>query len=96
MADCLVLLSDIDGLYDKNPAHHDDATHIPTITALTADIMAMGGEANQQIGLGSGGMATKLQAAKIAKKDYIQHAAHNINLIEILIGGGCRPLSSGS
>jgi glutamate 5-kinase len=65
-ADCLVLLSDVDGLYDKNPSVHDDAIHIPIITSLTAEIMAMGGEANQSAGMGSGGMATKLQAAKIA------------------------------
>ena len=65
-ADCLVLLSDVDGLYDKNPSVHDDATHIPEITALTTDIMGMGGEANKQVGVGTGGMATKLQAAKIA------------------------------
>ena len=65
-ADCLVLLSDVDGLYDKDPLHHDDAKHIPEIKALSADIMKMGGDANQLVGLGSGGMATKLQAAKIA------------------------------
>jgi len=39
---------------------------LPEISSLTAEIMAMGGEANQQLGMGSGGMATKLQAAKIA------------------------------
>ncbi|RZV36496.1 MAG: glutamate 5-kinase, partial [Acidimicrobiales bacterium] len=65
-ADCLVLLSDVDGLYDKNPTLHEDATHIPQISSLTPEIMKMGGDANQTIGVGSGGMATKLQAAKIA------------------------------
>ena len=65
-ADCLVLLSDVDGLYDKNPSLHNDARHIPQITALTPEIMAMGGDANLELGMGSGGMATKLQAAKIA------------------------------
>lgn len=65
-ADCLILLSDVDGLYDKDPVQHDDATHIPEIETLSPQIMAMGGGANKNRGIGSGGMATKLQAAKIA------------------------------
>lgn len=65
-ADCLILLSDVDGLYNKDPSQHDKATHIAEIQSLTPEIMAMGGEANQRVGVGSGGMATKLQAAKIA------------------------------
>ena len=65
-ADCLVLLSDVDGLYDKDPTRNADAQHIAEISMLTPEIMNMGGEANQQVGVGSGGMATKLQAAKIA------------------------------
>lgn len=63
-ADCLVLLSDIDGLYDKDPTTNDDARFIPEITELTSDIMAMGG--GVQTDYGSGGMVTKLQAAQIA------------------------------
>jgi glutamate 5-kinase len=65
-ADCLVLLSDIDGLYDKNPLNHDNAQHIASIETLTPEIMAMGDGANASRGVGSGGMITKLQAAKIA------------------------------
>ena len=63
-ADLLILLSDIDGLYDKNPHRHDDASHIPLIAALTDEIMAMGDTANAEFA--SGGMATKLAAARIA------------------------------
>ena len=63
-ADLLVLLSDIDGLYDKNPRRHDDANHIPVIETLTDEIMAMGESANAEFA--SGGMATKLAAAQIA------------------------------
>ena len=63
-ADLLVLLSDIDGLYDKNPRRHDDANHIPVIESLTDEIMAMGESANAEFA--SGGMATKLAAAQIA------------------------------
>ena len=62
-ADLLILLSDVDGLYDKNPTLDKDAKHIPIIPTLTPEIMAMGGAAQ---GMGSGGMETKLQAAKIA------------------------------
>lgn len=63
-ADLLVLLSDIDGLYDKNPRRHDDANHIPVIETITDEIMAMGESANAEFA--SGGMATKLAAAQIA------------------------------
>ena len=65
-ADLLVLLSDIDGLYDKDPSTSQGAQHIPNITEITPEIIAMGGGANIARGTGSGGMATKLQAAKIA------------------------------
>lgn len=65
-ADTLVLLSDIDGLYTDDPRKTESATHLPVITALTPDIMAMGGDANAAANLGTGGMATKLLAAKIA------------------------------
>ncbi len=65
-ADLLVLLSDIDGLYDKDPHTHKDARFIAEVKTLSPEIMEMGGEANQRRGTGSGGMATKLQAARIA------------------------------
>ena len=63
-ADALVLLSDIDGLYTANPRVSEDAQHIEVIEDLSADIMAMGGEAGSTHG--TGGMATKLLAARIA------------------------------
>jgi len=70
-ADLLVLLSDVDGLYDADPSLDDTAQHIPEITEITPDIMSMGGDPNKERGpnkiiMGSGGMATKLQAARIA------------------------------
>ena len=65
-ADILFLLSDIDGLYTADPRNDRDARHIPIVEALTPDIMAMGGGANKTVGMGSGGMATKLEAARIA------------------------------
>jgi glutamate 5-kinase len=63
-ADTLVLLSDIDGLYTADPRKHADAARLPIVTEITAEIEAMGGEA--ATGYSSGGMVTKLAAAKIA------------------------------
>jgi glutamate 5-kinase len=63
-ADVLVLLSDIDGLYTADPRNNPDATHLPVVDRLTDDIMAMGGEPPP--GYSSGGMRTKLIAARIA------------------------------
>jgi glutamate 5-kinase len=63
-ADQLVLLSDIDGLYTADPRRDPAATHIPLVPALTPEIEAMGGEPPP--GYSSGGMRTKLVAARIA------------------------------
>ncbi len=65
-ADGLILLSDIDGLYTSDPRSDDDAKHLSVIDGITPDIMAMGRGANEQAAVGSGGMRTKLMAAKIA------------------------------
>ncbi|MDZ4761323.1 MAG: glutamate 5-kinase [Alphaproteobacteria bacterium] len=65
-ADVLVLLSDIDGLYDADPRSNPNARHIPEVRRLTPEILAMAGGANPSAGVGSGGMATKLEAARIA------------------------------
>ena len=63
-ADCLVLLSDIDGLYTAPPALDVNARHIPLVTAITAEIEAMAGDAGTE--LSKGGMKTKVEAGKIA------------------------------
>ena len=63
-ADVLVLLSDVDGLYTANPNGDNSATHIGEIAQITPDIMAMAGPANAAYA--SGGMVTKLEAARIA------------------------------
>jgi glutamate 5-kinase len=63
-ADQLVLLSDIDGLYTADPKRDPSAEHIPVVEALTPEIEAMGGEPPP--GYSSGGMRTKLVAARIA------------------------------
>lgn len=63
-ADLLVLLSDIDGLYDKNPNKYKTAKHIPEVKSITKAIRAMAGDAISKTG--TGGMHTKISAAKIA------------------------------
>ena len=63
-ADLLVLLSDIDGLYDGDPRKNPDAKLIPTVETIDEHIIALGGGSGS--GLGTGGMATKLSAAQIA------------------------------
>ncbi|OWJ59854.1 glutamate 5-kinase [Inquilinus limosus] len=63
-ADTLVLLSDIDGLYTADPKRDPSATLIPEVHELTPEIEAMAGEALP--GYSSGGMVTKLVAARIA------------------------------
>jgi len=65
-ADALVLLSDIDGLYTADPRRDPAARHVPVVERLTPQIEAMAGGANAEGGVGSGGMATKLAAARIA------------------------------
>ncbi len=63
-ADQLLLLSDIDGLYTADPKRDPSAAHIPVVESLTPEIEAMGGEPPP--GYSSGGMRTKLVAARIA------------------------------
>jgi len=64
-ADLLVLMTDIDGLYTKNPKKSKDAKKISIIEEITPEIEAFGGGAGEK---GTGGMKTKLEAAKIAQK----------------------------
>ena len=62
-ADLLVLLSDIEGLYTADPHKNPDATLIPRVDEITEEILALAGGAGTA--LGTGGMETKLKAAKI-------------------------------
>jgi glutamate 5-kinase len=64
MADVLVLLSDVDGLYTSDPGKDPGAEHIAEVGRITDELESMAGETRSDVG--SGGMATKVQAARIA------------------------------
>jgi glutamate 5-kinase len=81
-ADCLILLSDVDGLYTAEPGTAG-AERLPVIEELTPEIEAMAGRSALG-GMGSGGMITKIEAAKIA----LAAGAHMI----IASGGVLHPL----
>lgn len=66
-ADLLILLSDVDGLYTADPRRDPEARHLPLVETLSADILGMATGANAAAGVGTGGMATKLAAAQIAR-----------------------------
>ncbi len=66
-ADLLVLLSDIDGLYTADPRRDPTATHIARVSEITPQIAGMAEGANASAGVGTGGMATKIAAARIAR-----------------------------
>ena len=74
-ADLLVLLSDIDGLYTSDPRKNPDAKLIHTVEEITPEILASAGGKGSS--LGTGGMATKLNAAKIATESGIDMVIAN-------------------
>ena len=87
-ADLLVLLSDIDGLYTSDPHKASNAKLITKVEKLTDDIMALGGVSASN--LGTGGMATKLKAAKICTTngaDMIIANGENPNILYDIMDG---------
>jgi glutamate 5-kinase len=82
-ADLLVLLSDVDGLYTANPRLDKKAQHLPVVETIDAKIERMAGGSLSDVG--SGGMATKIAAAKIA----VRSGCHTV----ILHGEAPAPLS---
>lgn len=74
-SDMLVILSDIDGLYDSNPKDNPNAKLIPVVNEITDDIRSLAGGAGS--GLGTGGMITKIHAAEIAMEAGIDMAILN-------------------
>ena len=87
-ADLLVLLSDIDGLYTANPHTHPDARLIPLVEEITPEVMALADGAGSA--LGTGGMTTKLRAARMVTASgadmVIANGAHPELLYDIAAG----------
>ncbi len=65
-ADLLIMLSDVDALYDKDPRHNPDAVPVPLVTGITPEILRMAGSRGSTHA--SGGMKTKLEAARITSE----------------------------
>ncbi len=87
-ADVLVILTDIDGLYDKDPHHYADAELIPRVSVIDGSVRALAGDsAGKQ---GTGGMITKLNAAEMVMKEdiamYIINGASPDNLYRLFDG----------
>ncbi len=89
-ADILIILSDIDGLYTANPAENPDAERLDLIEEITEEIEALAGTAGSH--LGTGGMVTKIKAARIATESGIDMVIANGKdpdiLYDIVDGGG--------
>lgn len=88
-ADLLILLSDIDGLYTDDPRKNPEAEFIDTVTELTDELMKMG-KASTGSNVGTGGMNTKLTAAKIATYsgvDMVIANSRDISVVHKIIEG---------
>lgn len=89
-ADGVILLSDVDGLYSSDPANDSDAEFIRTVETIDDTVTAMAGGGSRS-GMGSGGMMSKVEAAKIASAAGIPLAIvsgqHNHPLATFADGG---------
>jgi len=81
-ADLLVLLSDIDGLYDKDPRRHPDARLIPTVERVDDELFTLAEDSST--GLGTGGMITKLSDSGIATEAGCEMVIANGSKPEVL------------
>lgn len=82
-ADMLILLSDIDGLYTDDPRKNPDAKYIEVVEELTEELMNMG-KASTGSSFGTGGMNTKLQAARIAGNTGVDMVIANSKDIKVI------------
>jgi len=87
-ADCLLILSDVDGVYNKDPRNNDDAQLITEVSEITDELYAMAGTTNNPIA--TGGMKTKIQAAEKAIENgidtYILNGSNSLLFDKILSG----------
>ncbi|TGU62015.1 glutamate 5-kinase, partial [Mesorhizobium sp. M00.F.Ca.ET.186.01.1.1] len=88
-ADLYMILTDTNGLYDKDPRHHPDARRISSLAEVTDEIEALAKGASQ---LGTGGMRSKLIAARTAQglgiPSFIGKLAQPADLVQALAGNG--------
>ena len=87
-ADLLIILTDIDGLYEEDPRENPNAKRIPYVACITDEIQALAGDAGTS--RGTGGMATKVRAAQLANKAGISccvmSGSHPKDLYQLLDG----------
>lgn len=95
-SDLLIIFTDIDGLYDRNPRTEKDAQFIPVVYEITDEIKSFAGAAGSKFG--TGGMITKVEAAEIAGRhgiDTIVCSGENPEILyDILDGKPCGTLFS--
>jgi glutamate 5-kinase len=88
-ADLYVILTDTNGLYDKDPRKHPDASPIPYLPAVTEEVKSLAGGASR---LGTGGMRSKLVAAETALRlgipSFIGSLTNERDLLQIVSGAG--------
>ena len=88
-ADLLILLSDIDGLYSDDPRHNPDARFISMVKEITPELMEMGKDTSGS-DVGTGGMAAKLAAARIATdsgSDMVIANGEDVNVVTEIVSG---------
>ncbi|BDU50254.1 glutamate 5-kinase [Haliovirga abyssi] len=82
-AELLIILSDIDGLYNKNPKNHNDAVLIKEVFDITKDMKKNAGGAGSKVG--TGGMITKLEAAEVCMKFNVEMVIINGNSLDNIV-----------
>ncbi|MEA1943909.1 MAG: glutamate 5-kinase [Euryarchaeota archaeon] len=82
-ADILIMLSDVDGLYDKNPKRNHDARLLDTVESITPEIVRYGGSPTSMKGVG--GMRTKIEAAKICSMSGCYMVIANSGIDDVIL-----------
>jgi glutamate 5-kinase len=82
-ADLLIILSDVDGLYDRNPKIHEGAKLIPIVDKIDDSVLSMAGDPTTRLGVG--GMKTKLRAAEICNESGCSMIIANNNVPDVII-----------
>lgn len=74
-ADLMLMMTDVDGLFEQNPATHADANRLTVVESITSEVMQMAGDVGSSFG--TGGMVSKLKAAEIATRGGVAAAIVN-------------------